>query len=421
MKERHRRRKAERGERGVALVVVTVAIVIIATLAYESAFNTTVDYLAASHARDNMRAEFHMRSGMNLSRMIIRLQTDVMDRNRKFLGDIQIADYTGMFMSAFGGSREEVDALAEMVGGFSEDNLKGLGVSVGQFDLQIFTDDGKININCANGSAATKENLKAQLESLLFFQAYDPVFSSESADGWRRTRVEQVAAMMDYIDRDSLRTSESRGAEQYDYPSGDTGYKAKNNYIDSLGEAHLIRGVDDRFWTLFGSALTVYGGCKVNIGAMRDPKQIAAVIALSAKNPEDPVVQDPAKLWRLAQRVSESAGFGYTFADLKEFAEYVNNPDGQLQALAGEQSAQGIQSTVDPTTLGPAVDGVELDPAKLAQIAAAGPRRTYRVEVTAVVGDLQRRVIGIWDTQTQNQNMRTQDYARGSWVYWREE
>lgn len=405
----------------MALVVVTVAVVIIATLAYESAFNTTIDYMAAAHARDNMRAEFHMRSGMNLGRMVVRLQTDVLDKNRQYLGDIQIGDYTGLFMSAFGGGREEVDAMAEMMGGFSEEQLKGLGVSVGSFDLQIATEDGKVNLNCANGSAATKDNLKAQLEALFFFQAYDPVFQEESADGWRRTRQEQVAAIMDYIDRDRTRVDQTGQPEQYDYQSRKDKYFAKNNYIDSLGEAHMIRGVDDRLWTLFGTGLTIYGGCKVNIGSLRDPKQIAALISLAAKNPEDPVVRDPAKLWRLAQRVAESSEFGMSFADVKEFAAYVKNPDGQLQALAGQQSAQGAAPSVDPTSLGPAVEGVELDAGKLGQIASSGPRRTYRIEVTAVVGDLQRRVIGIWDTQTQNQHMRTQDYARGTWVYWREE
>ena len=324
-------------------------------------------------------------------------------------------------MGAFGGSREEVDGIASMLGGFSEESMRGLGVSVGQFDMQVSTEDGKINLNCANGSAATKENLKAQLEALLFFQAYDPVFQNPSADGWQRTRADQVAAIIDYIDRDGSIVGELGKSEQYEYPSGDTGYEPKNNYVDSLGEVHLIKGIDDRFWTLFGSALTVYGGCKVNIGAVRDPKQIAALIFLAAKSPEDPVVRDPAKLYRLAQRVAESAEFGYTFADVNEFAEYVKNPDGQLQQFASEQSAQGLNPSVDTQSMGPPVEGVELDNAKLNQIASSGPRRTYRVEVTAVIGDLQRRVTGIWDTQTQNQYNRNPDDTRGAWVYWREE
>ncbi|MBT8494707.1 MAG: general secretion pathway protein GspK, partial [Deltaproteobacteria bacterium] len=285
---------------------MVVAVAMIGVLAFEGAFNTTIDYQMATNARNNMIAELHMRSGANLGRMLIRLQTDVLDKNRQYIGDIQIGDYTGLFMSAFGGSREEVDALAQMMGGISGREMQALGVSVGQFDLQITTEDGKINLNCANGSATTKDNLKAQLEQLVFLQAYDPVFQAESADGWRRTRIEQVAAIMDYIDRDNLRADAEGQPEQYDYQSRSDKYFAKNNYIDSLGETNQIRGVDDRFWTLFGSGLTVYGGCKVNLGALRDPKQIAALIALSAKNPEDPVVRDPNRLWRLAQFVAEA-------------------------------------------------------------------------------------------------------------------
>ena len=45
-------------------------------------------------------------------------------------------------------------------------------------------------------------------------------------------------------------------------------YNAKNNYIDTVGELKLVRGVDDRFWTLFGNAFTVYGGCKINLSAL---------------------------------------------------------------------------------------------------------------------------------------------------------
>ena len=162
-------------------MVVVVAVAMIGVLAFEGAFNTTIDYQMASNARNNMIAEFHMRSGANLGRMLIRLQTDVLDKNRQYIGDIQIADYTGLFMSAFGGSREEVDALAQLMGGISGREMQALGVSVGQFDLQITTEDGKINLNCANGSATTKENLQAQLRQLVFLQ--DEQTAAVACDG----------------------------------------------------------------------------------------------------------------------------------------------------------------------------------------------------------------------------------------------
>jgi type II secretory pathway component PulK len=404
-------------ERGIALLVVTFAISLIFAIGSEFTTKSNEDLRAAVHARANMQAEFMLRSGVNLSQLLVRLQMEQLDPRRDQIGDIQIADYTGFFMGAFGGSEEEVSGIGDMLGGFSEDALKSLGTTVGTFDLQISTEDGKMNLNCANGSAASKEVLKTQLEALLYFEAYNPLFESEDADGWRRTREEQVAALMDYVDTDRAKADAPGSSEEYGYQSLRDRYDAKDNYVDSLGEIALIRGVDDRFWTLFGPALTTYGACKVNIGALKDPKQIAAVILLAAKSQEDPVVRDPVKLWALARHVAESQSM-MAFDDLNAFSDFVKNPMG---ALGEEFAEMGLATPADITQNMPQVDGVELDNNKLRQIAQAGPRRTYRVEVTAEIGEFRKRITAIWDTQVQNQNARDPSNQRGAWVFWREE
>ena len=224
-------------------------------------------------------------------------------------------------------------------------------------------------------------------------------------------------------------TDQRGSAEDYGYQSRDDRYLAKNNYIDTVGELNLVAGVDDRFQTLFGSQFTVYGDCKINIGSLQDPKLIAAIIFLSAKSADDPVIQDPQKLWTLAKRVGDARSYGVYFDDLNAFADYVKNPDGALQDLLS-----GADGTTPPLGAASAaqglepVQGVELDGQKLGQVASSGPRRLYRVEVTSTVGKtprgeprFQRKFIGIWDTQVQNQNFRNPDYRRGSWVFWREE
>ena len=66
-------------------------------------------------------------------------------------------------------------------------------------------------------------------------------------------------------------------AEDYGYESLKDRYYAKNNYIDTVGELKLVRGVDDRFWTLFGSSFTAYGSCKTNVSALTNSQLIAAV------------------------------------------------------------------------------------------------------------------------------------------------
>lgn len=417
-------------ERGIALVIVMTFLTVLVGLVAEYSTNSTVNFVSAVNARESMRTQFLNRSGANLAQLIIRVQTDVLDKNRQLIGDIQISDYTSLFMGAFGGSSQEVKDMSAMLGGMDGDAIKGLGVGAGQFDVAITTEDGKLNMNCANGSETSRKNLRAQLQALLFFRAYDPIFERPDADGWTRTREDQVSALMDYIDKDTAK-SEQRGAgEDYGYERLADKYKAKNNYIDTVSELALVAGVDDRFWTLFGSQFTVYGDCKVNIGSIQDPRLIAAVISLSAKNEEEPVIRDPIRLWKLAKRVADARSFGVYFDDLNAFADYVKDPDGSLESLLGGgedgkppppgavAAAQGIEP----------VEGVELDPQKLGQVASSGPRRLYRVEITSSVGTdskgeprFVRKLVGIWDTQVQNQNMRTPDYRHGAWVYWREE
>ncbi len=423
---------SDRRQAGMALIMVVAFLAVLQALVAEYSTNTTVNYVSAANARDAMRAQFLNRSGANLAQLIIRVQTDVLDKNRQFLGDIQLADYTGLFMGAFGGSKEEVSDLSAMLGGFDGDAIEGLGVAAGAFDVQITTEDGKLNMNCANGSEASRKNLRTQLEAMLFFDAYNPIFEKPDADGWNRTREDQVAAFMDYIDKDTAKSEQRGASEDYGYQSLDDRYRAKNNYIDTTSELKLVRGVDDRFWTLFGGQFTVYGDCKVNIGAIADPKLIASVIFLSAKSAEDPVVQDPRLLWALAKRVAEARSFGVYFDDLNAFADYVKSPDGALQELLGgseqgafggpSQDAQSAAANAEP------VQGVELDPQKLGQVAKSGPRRLYRVEVTSSLGTtakgeprFSRKLVGVWDTEVQNQNMRSTDYRKGAWVFWREE
>ncbi len=419
----------------MALIMVVAFLAVLQALVAEYSTNTTVNFVSAANAREAMRTQFLNRSGANLAQLIIRVQTDVIDKNRQFIGDIQLADYTSMFIGAFGGSKEEVNALGAMLGGFQADAIEGLGVAAGSFDVQISAEDGKINMNCAHSTGESKKLLRSQLATMMFFEAYNPIFEEPDADGWNRTREEQVEAFIDYIDSDTTTGADPRSgaAENYGYQSLKDRYRAKNNYIDTVSELKLVRGVDDRFWTLFGSQFSIYGDCKVNLGAVTDPRLIASVIAVSAESPEDPVIQDPRLLWRLAKRVAEARSFGVYFDDEQAFADYVKDPDAALQNLLGggddgnplggpNDQARQAAANVEP------VQGVALNVADLQKVAKSGPRRIYRVEVTSSLGltakgepRFTRKLVGVWDTQVQNQNMRSTDYRKGAWVFWREE
>jgi general secretion pathway protein K len=391
-----------------------------------------------------MRAHFLARSAVNLSELVIRLQQKVDKAGNQLqqLKGVQITEFANQLLLAFCGSPEEVRAAVGDAASLS----KGLGADIGTCGVvgSITTDDDKLNLNCANSTFVIANSTSIALSSLIYFSAYDPLFEEADAENWRRDRQLQANALIDYVDRNSSRgvgsASSAGTSEDYGYESLKDHYKPKNNYLDTIGELKLVRGVDDRFWTLFGSAFTVYGGCKVNVSALTNVQLIAALLSMSVPDGKqnDPVLQDPQKLFALAGIVAKAKQFGMQFSKTDEFVEFVKDPAAALGALAGETSPGGVRA-------GPALDllpgmmggqklGLELDKGKLGQIATAGERRTYRIEAwgeidrkarnadgSPVFPPIRSTVTGVWDVRVVNQNARKPGAPKGAWVFLRED
>ena len=435
-----RRARPKARQKGIALVAAIVALGICAVVSYDFSGSTNLDYAAAANHRDAVRAQFLGRSALNLSELVIRMQQKLDGQQDSPLGPIQITDYADQLMMAFCGTREEVEGAV----GVPMEQLKGLGADVGTCGISYFeTEDNKINLNCAGGSTAVADSLKKRLQALVFFPAFDPIFQEETADGWRRDRDTQVFALLDYIDKDRAKTDAPGTPEDYGYENLRDDYKAKDNYLDSVGEIRLIRGVDDRFWNLFGPLFTVYGQCKTNVKALDDALLAQSLIFLGAKDQNDPVIQDPQKLWLLANVVVKAREFGFVFASLQDFAEFVKDPRAAMGAATQDPNQPGGASSstsgTDPLAACCGVPvgmplGVELNTQNLGQIATSEPFRTYRVEAWGEVARAQldsegqpifppirRTWTGVWNTRTQNQNKRNNVSSAGAWVFLKEE
>ncbi len=432
------RRRRRNRQRGVAIVAVMIAIALTLVISDEFGTSTNVDLMAAANYRDQMRAHFLARSAANLSELVIRVQQRIDNVQQLRDAGIRVTDFADQVLLAFCGNAEEVQAAI----GLSSSDAKGLGADVGTCGIvgQITTEDDKINLNCANGPDATARNLKSTLDALIYFPAYDPVFEEADAENYRRDRNTQAAAIVDYIDGDGVHVRDRGTSEDYGYESLKDPYKPKNNYIDTLGEAKLIRGVDDRFWTLFGSSFTVYGGCKTNVSTASNSQLIAALLFLSAKNKNDPMLQDPIKLFGLATLVAKAKQFGVTFTKLDDFVAFVKDPAAQIGALAGKSGTlagsaanAAIAAGIPGVTNGQKL-GMELELKSLQTIASVGPRRTYRVEAW---GEIERKqkmadgspvfpairstVTGVWDTKVVPQNVRKPPVPKGAWVFLKED
>jgi type II secretory pathway component PulK len=413
--------------RGVALIAVAAILAILTATTMQFRYQTNIDYASAANARDSMRALFLARSVMNMSRLLIRVQK-ILDGKRRALAqmglpDVQIADFVSMLEVPICGHKDEVGDMVS-VAGLDTSSVKGLGIDYGQCHIETFaSEDGKINLNCANGGEPTRLAIGKQLIALTSSTAFDKIFEERDGDGQFTDRETFVKALIDYVDRDDAQFGTSGGAEDYGYESLKEAYRAKNNYLDSIDELQLVRGMDDRKWDIFGQLLTIYGGCKVNVSAVTNPLQMIMLFVQAAANPQDPVLLNPIKLILLAQRAAQARALGMPFDTLQTFQQFVKDPDGGLSALAAAAGgSSGTPAAGGTNALGlPTVDGLTLDNKKLQDVAWAGSRRTYRIVAAAQVGRVEKRIIAVWDNDNVNQNVTDPLYAKGAWVYWREE
>jgi general secretion pathway protein K len=446
LRERHfgkvaptvKRRRRTR-QRGVALVAVMIAIALTLVITNDFGTSTSIDMMAAANYRDQMRAHFLARSATNLAELLIRVQQRIDNIQQLRNSGIRITDFADQALLAFCGNAEEVQAAI----GLTANDTKGLGADIGTCGITgpIITDDDKLNLNCANGTTAVSKMVDDTLTTMFSFPAYDPVFQQPDAEGYLRDRPTQVAAIQDYIDNDFVHIHDIGTSEQYGYENLKDFYKAKNTYLDSIGEIKLIRGVDDRFWTLFGSAFTVYGGCKINLNSISNVQLIASVLAYSAANPSDPVLQDPQQLFKLAELVAKGKEFGESFTSQNDFITFVKDPQAALGALAGQSgtlagsAAQSALATgsASAITNGQKI-GMVLNAAKLKQITSNGPRRTYRLEAwgeidrkakmadgSPVFPPIRSTISAVWDTNAFLQNARRPGFNKGTWVFMKEE
>ncbi len=460
------RKKVTNRQAGFAMVMVVVTVAILGAVVGDFGYNARVEFESAANARDQLRAEYLARSGINLSRLLIKVQQGVLDPLRKQLGmDIQIADFAPFLMQAFGGP-DGNETLAGLLG-VNSTSIKGLGVGRGaSFDVQMGTEDGKINVNCAGGipqlamgaigqpgptggsSAAgsvgapqpgqianPSQALYMMLTSMFYGPRYNRLFDNPDSEGQYATRDLIAKAIIDWSDIDETQfdpTGASGNPEDYRYDTLRDPYRAHNNYYDTTDEIQLVKGVGDDFWGSFGEMFTVYGRCKVNLNAVKAEHWPinAAIIRASAKDPNNPVLLDDGQMALLAQQIGGMASMLGGLQDVNSFANAAKTGQPPIpQALSQALGADAVAKMFPPV---PGLQGVDIDQQKLNQIAVVGPRQVYRLDSTGTIDrsgprgggkKIQVHIRAIFDTQHFNQNTTSADLndRMGTWVYWRME
>lgn len=297
------RRRRARGRRGVALVLVLGALVILTVFATELQERTASTMAATMADRDGLKAEYYARSSINLTRLlistepIVRKAIDPLAQAalKRPLSQIAVWEYTELVLAPFNDAAES--GKFREVTGVSLDSGKNLGLSGGSFKYPyVVAEEGLININAsAAGDPKSTRDVGQRLLGLFGQSVYNEFFENEDADGQHSDQPTICSAIIDWSDFDEvsarcdLTDSSSKtteGPEDNYYQTLGLPYLRKNAPYDSVEELRLVRGVSDDFWANFVDpdptdpskrTLTVWGGGKLNVNSANEQTLLALV------------------------------------------------------------------------------------------------------------------------------------------------
>jgi general secretion pathway protein K len=368
----------------VALIIAVVSITLLTVVATEFAYNTRVDLQLAANQRDEVRAYYLARSGVSLSRLMLRFQRQLDATPMPNLGGL-LQGLTGGGASPQAGgqqaaaetlniqlwklARVDCHMLKGMVnsdpgegdeGAPAEDpNLRfdeetppelaaqlqrrSFGGFEGCFLSTISDEEEKLNVHRLNAGAGDALPTAARLMDLLGDKRFEFLFEREDSHGVRVQPQDVVLALKDWADEDEVQSAINLtdpvnpfaggfAPESSHYDRFDPRYEAKNARFDSLDELYRVHGVTDRFMAAFRDRLTVYPdvNSKPNINTEDPMMMYMAVLSVADPQKPDPRLQDPVFVNEIITRIRTARMFSFFGMSVKDFVSVVESAGIQI-------------------------------------------------------------------------------------------
>ncbi|MBI3185221.1 MAG: general secretion pathway protein GspK [Myxococcales bacterium] len=353
--------------------MVVVAIAVLTVVATEFAYNSRVDLQMAANQRDEVRAYFLARSGVGLSRLLLKFQRQ--------LDQIQIPNPASLLAGLVGGAQAPgaqgaganafqpasmslqlwrmakvdcymlqgmVNEVEEQKGGigprskdldFDRDNpeeaakqrQRKFGGFEGCFQTRISDEEERLNLNKLDALALAGQVQLMQSLALFGDKRYEFLFEKEDSNRVKMAPTDLVLAMRDWVDEDEVQSAMNLSGQGEPFVKGfadenglydryDPRYRAKNARFDSLDEVFMVHGVNDQFMAAFRDRLTIYPDMNSRLNVNSDDPMILALAVYSVADPmrPDPRLSDPIFMDGLIQKIRTArmfAVFGMTVAD----------------------------------------------------------------------------------------------------------
>lgn len=394
---------APREQRGIALMVAVMVISIMMMFASDFIVSSSVNMTKASSQRDNIKAEYIAKSGMNWALWLnlfdyglqLQLGSDpAMKTMRDAIGPLW--DKLGLvFPFDTPLDLSEADKFAAVLGltGMADANvvemLKRLG---GEMGVSVIDETGKINLNVCYQSQADCNIILMQLEALMNCTAVEKDYNRQN----NIKPSELSRRIKDWIDKNSVAESGSGFADENEpYEKRKPPFKSKNSPLDSVDELLMVEGWTRELHAYYSPYLTVWpfpdvtskSGYKLNINTM--PQEgLKCMFGRELGSPD------------------AMAKFVKRYRELMETTGRLASSDAELQSLIGDLF--GYRS-----------DGQEKGASGDRGAWLTTESRAFRVKVKGIVGEQTRILEYIIQRTTPNQLAASPSMAPWSLAFFR--
>lgn len=375
-------------ERGVALIIAIVAIAILTVVATEFAYNSRVDLQLAANQRDEVRAYYMARSGIALSRLLLRFQKQVdqtpIPNPASILSQLGIGGtpqqggaqtpqptslniqlykmarvdchmLKGLVKSedAAGGETSPLTPAREADSKFNMDDAdadpasrevasqmtkRSFGGFEGCFLATITDEEEKLNVHRLMAGAGDAYPTMLRMLDMFEDKRFEFLWERDDANKVRSRPEDVVIAIKDWADDDETGSALNRVDATNPMPAGfsdegaaysryEPSYEPKNARFDSLDELYRVHGVNDQFMAAFRDRLTVYPDINRKPNINTDDPVMMGLAIMSVADPAhpDPRLKDPVFLNELITRVRSARMFSFFGMSVQDFVAVIES------------------------------------------------------------------------------------------------
>lgn len=278
-------RSARTGARGVALLMVLSAIVILALVLVEFGVSARTHLTQGVNLRDDARATTMADTALVLARAC--LDPRAWGPMASFQDKVDTQKLCNLLLDIFVSGRVDLP-----VGGLSVEleGIEGVGIATGEIeDIELTPEESYIGMRglwCppVEGRPLDEQKLDCQtrkaavlkLRALLCDPTIAYVFEKEQDDGHKYTREEVIGNLVDWVDSDDDRILVTfsplldfqpdlgEGEDSY-LRAKDRRYRSKDAPFDSVHELRLVRGVNDDLFEFLRDKISVHAAEQINV------------------------------------------------------------------------------------------------------------------------------------------------------------